>query len=373
MSVPSTTPVQPPPQAWSPHEPPPPQSSAGGSGQPPWWQSRALRFVLAGVLFVTAAVVFFAGRSGKANAGEIMLQPKDSTGTNTFTPSVAAPPPANTAPNATTAPTPSQNGLTTAKGDAPGLYAGQRDVPSCKADQLVGFLQANPSKARAWASAIQIDASQIKDFVATLTPALLRVDTRVTDFQFGSNGKPLPKQTVLQAGTAVMLDRTAFPRVRCQSGDPLAEPRAVTSTPNYTGTRWGGFSPTTIVVVTPTPQPVAIILIDVTTGAVFVRIPGSLVLIDINLPPTGVAIIIVEPGGPFTVTGVRFPPGAALTVVFDNPAVTLATPTADGAGNFAVQVTAPATATPGVHQVTTTGGGVTLAQPVYVIPPAVRR
>jgi len=96
------------------------------------------------------------------------------------------------------------------------------------------------------------------------------------------------------------------------------------------------------------------------------------VLIDINLPPTGVAIIIVEPGGPFTVTGVRFPPGAALTVVFDNPAVTLATPTADGAGNFAVQVTAPATAAPGVHQVTTTGGGVSLTQPVYVIPPAVR-
>jgi hypothetical protein len=262
--------------------------------------------------------------------------------------------------------------LTTAKGDAPGLYAGQRDVPSCKTDQLVSFLQGNPSKASAWASAIKIDPSQIKDFVATLTPALTRVDTRVTEFEFGNNNKPLPKQTILQAGTAVLLDRTAFPRVRCIAGDPLAEPRAVSSTPTYTGPRWAGFSPSTVVVVTPAPQPVAIILIDVTNGSVFVRIPGSLVLIDINLPPTGVAIIIVEPGGPFTVTGVRFPPGAALTVVFDNPAVTLATPTADGAGNFAVQVTAPANAAPGVHQVTTTGGGVSLTQPVYVIPPAVR-
>jgi hypothetical protein len=303
-------------------------------------------------LFVTAAVLFFAGRGGKSNAGEITLQPKDSAGNNAFTPVVATPPPANQVANATTSPTPSQNGLTTAKGDAPGLYAGQRDVPSCKADQLVSYLQANPAKGRAWASAIGIEQSQIKDFVATLTPALLRVDTRVTDFQFG---------------------RTAFPRVRCQSGDPLAQPRAVTSTPSYAGPRWPGFSPTTVVLVTPTPQPVAIILIDVTTGLTFVRIPGSLVLIDIDVPPTGVAIIIVEPGGPFTVTGVRFPPGAALTVVFDNPAVTLATPTADGAGNFAVQVTAPATAAPGVHQVTTSGGGVTLAQPVYVIPPAVRR
>jgi hypothetical protein len=318
-------------------------------------------------------VVFLTGRSDKANAGEILRQPADRPGANTFTPSIAAASPATQAPTATTAPAPSPKGLITAKGDAPGLYAGERDVPSCKPDQLVSYLQANPSKAQAWASAIQIDPTQIKGFVATLMPALLRVDTRVTDFQFGSNGKPLPKQSVLQAGTAVMLDRTAFPRVRCQSGDPLAEPRAVPSSPSYTGPSWPTFSPTTIVVVTPAPQPTAIILIDIRTGAVFVRIPGSLVLIDIDLPPTGVAITIVEAGGPFTVTGVRFPPGAALTVVFDNPAVTLATPTADGAGNFAIQVTAPAGAAPGVHQVTTTGGGVSLTQPVYVIPPAVPR
>jgi len=322
---------------------------------------------------VTAGVLFFAGRSGKANAGEIFRQPADRPGTNTFTPSIASPRPATTAANATTSPAPSQNGLTTAKADAPGLYAGQRDVPNCKPDELVSYLQSNSTKGRAWASAVGIDPSQIKDFVATLTPVLLRVDTRVTDFQFGSNSKAIPKQTILQAGTAVMLDRTAFPRVRCQSGDPLAQPRAVTSNPSYTGPGWRGFSPATVVVVTPASQPVALVLVDVTTGGVFVRIPGSLVLIDINQPPTGVAIIIVEPGGPFTVTGVRFPPGATLTVVFDNPAVTLGLATADGGGNFAIQVTAPATATPGVHQVTTTGGGVSLAQPVYVIPPAVRR
>jgi hypothetical protein len=329
--------------------------------------------ILALVLLVTAVVVFLAGRSGKSNAGEVILQPSQSSGANSYTPSIATPAPATQAPTATTAPAPSQRGLITAKGDAPGLYAGERDVPSCKPDQLVTYLQTNPSKGQAWASAIQIDPSQIKDFVATLTPALLRVDTRITDFQFGSNGKPLPKQSVLQAGTAVLLDRTAFPRVRCGSGDPLGEPRAVTSAPSYTGSRWPAFSPSTIVVVTPAPQPVAIILIDIRTGAIFVRIPGSLVIIDIDLPPTGVAIIIVEPGGPFTVTGVRFPPGAALTVVFDNPPVTLGTPTADGAGNFAIQVIAPAGAAPGVHQVTTTGGGVSLTQPVYVIPPAVRR
>jgi len=353
-------------------QPPPPPP--GERARPtPWWQSRALRFVLAGLLFLTAGVVFFASRSGSANAGEIFREPSDRPGPNTFTPSIASPAPATTAPNALTAPAPSQNGLTTAKGDAPGLYAGQRDVPSCKPDQLVNYLQTNPSKGQAWASAIGIQQSQIKDFVATLTPAVLRVDSRVTDFQFGSNGKALPKQTILQAGTAVMLDRTAFPRVRCQSGDPLAQPRAVTSTPSYSGPQWTGFSPATVVVIRPAPQPVALVLIDLTTGRTFVRIPGSLVLVDIDQPPTGVAIIIVEPGGPFTVTGVRFPPGAALTVVFDNPPVTLGNPTADGAGNFAIQVTAPADAAPGVHQVTTTGGGVSLTQPVYVIPPAVRR
>jgi hypothetical protein len=335
------------------------------------WRSyiRYIRLGLALLMVIIAGVVFITSRSSKAGAGEIIRHPVDVPGTNTFTPSVAAPAPANAAAvNAN--PPASNSGLIQAKGDAPGLYAGARDVPSCNASALVGYLTSNPDKAAAWAGASGIDAANIKGFVDTLTPVLLRVDTRVTEYQFGG-GKAIPKQAVLQSGTAVFLDRSAFPRIRCASGNPLSQPRAITSSPSYTGPTWPGFSPTTLVVITPTPTPVALVLIDIRTGAVFVRIPGSIIIIDIDRPALGIVIIIVEPGGPFTVTGTGFPPGAALTVTFDNPAVTLATPAADGAGNFTVRVNAPVGAAPGIHQVTTTGGGVSLPQPVYVIPPAV--
>ncbi len=338
--------------------------------QPAWRRYiRHIRLGVALLLVVTAIAVFITGRSSKAGAGEIIRHASDVPGNNTFTPSVAAPAPAGaTAVNAN--PPPSNSGLIQAKGDAPGIYGGARDVPSCNASALVGYLTSNPDKASAWAGALGISAADINGFVDTLTPVLLRVDTRVTEYQFGG-GKAVAKQAALQSGTAVFVDRSAFPRIRCASGNPLSQPRAVTSSPSYTGPTWPGFSPSTLVVITPTPTPVALVLIDVRTGAIFVRIPGSIILIDIDRPPVGITIIIVEPGGPFTVTGTGFPPGAALTVTFDNPAVTLATPTADGGGNFTVRVNAPANAAPGVHQVTTTGGGVSLPQAVYVIPRAV--
>ena len=353
------------------YAPPAPPITAPPQPALPWWKSKQFRLALAAFMFLAAVLVFFLGRTGSAGAGEIFTQPADTAGPNTFTPSVAAPP-TTPAPGAITAPSPSSNGLVQANADAAGLYGGTRNVPSCNAGQLATYLEGNPTKGRAWAQAMGIQQCQIRPFINTLTPALLRVDTRVTDYQFGSRGNPLPRQSVMQANTAVLLDRTAFPRVRCISGDPVGQPRAVGSSPSYTGPRWAGFSPNTIVVIRPAPRPIPLVLIDFGNGATFVRIPGSIVIIDIDRPATGVTIVIVEPGGVFAVTGTRFPPGSALTVVFDNPPVVLGNPTADGAGNFAIQVTAPAGAIPGVHQVTTTGGGVSLTQPAYVIPPAPR-
>jgi hypothetical protein len=335
--------------------------------QIPWWQSRGFRLGLSVILIATAAVVFFVGRgSGNASAHEVFLQGNDAPGTNNFTPSIASPTPA-AGPNATTVPAPSANGLITAKGDAAGLYAGTRNVPSCNGPALVSSLEKDPAKAKPWADAVKIQTTEIKPFVATLTSVNLRVDTRVTEYQL-RGGKAVPKQSVLQAGTAVMLDRTGFPRVRCLSGNPLAEPQAVSGTPSYAGTRWPRFSPQTIVVVQPAAATTPFILIDSPTGSIFLRIPGGIA--DVDRPPVGVTIQLCEAGGPFGVTGGRFPPGTPITLTFDTPPVVLANVTADGGGNFSVQVTCPPDATVGVHQVTATGGGFTLAQPVYVIPPA---
>jgi hypothetical protein len=334
----------------------------------PWWQSRGTRLILAVILLVVGVAVFLGSRGGKAAAAaEIFLESSDSPGTSTFTPSIAAAPAAKQAPTATTTPAPSASGLTKAAGGAPGLYGGQRDVPSCNAAALISYLEANPDRARPWAAALGINAADVRAYVNTLTPALLRVDTRITDYGF-ANGKAVPRQSILQAGTAVLLDRTAFPRVRCQSGNPLGEPQAVSSSPVYTNPPWTGFSPTTVIIVTPAPTTVVIVLVDVTTGAIFVRIPGSLVLIDIDRPPDGIVLVIVEPGGPARITGANWPPGTPVTITFDNPAVLLGTATADGAGNIAADVTIPLEAAPGVHTVTIAGGGFSVPQAVYVIP-----
>jgi hypothetical protein len=325
------------------------------------------------VLFVAGVFVFINSRGSgkKAAAGEIFLEANDAPGTSTFTPSIAVAPPAKTAPNATETPKPSQ-GLIKTSGANEGLYGGQRDVSSCNATALVQYLEGRPDIARPWAAALGINPTDIRAFVATLTPALLRVDTRVTDYGL-ANGRAVPRQSILQSGTAVLLDRTAFPRVRCASGNPLAEPQAVTSAPQYTGPPWQGFSPTTVIVVTPAPTTTVIVLIDVVTGVPFARIPGSIVIIDIDRPAQGVTLIIVEPGGPARITGANWPPGTQVTIAFDNPAVTIGTTAADGAGNIAADVTIPDTAAPGVHTVTISGGGFSVPQAVYVIPPAPRR
>ena len=138
----------------------------------------------------------------------------------------------------------------------------------------------------------------------------------------------------------------------------------------YQGPRWLGFSPTTVIIITPAPTTTTLVLIDITTGAIFVRIPGSIVIIDIDRPPDGTVLVIVEPGGPARITGANWPPGTAVTITFDNPAVLLGTATADGAGNIAADVTIPIEAAPGVHTVTIAGGGFSVPQTVYVIPRA---
>ena len=361
--------------AYQPPPPPPPPdyipSAPAGRRPPPWWVDRRLRLALALILVVVGVVVFLNSRGSKsAAAGEIFLQGSDQAGTDTFTPSVAAPKPATQAPTATTVPAPTaNNNPRTTDGGSAGLYGGQRDVPSCNATALVQYLNANPDRARPWAAALGINTADIGAYVGALTPVLLRVDTRATDYGF-ADGRAVPRQTILQAGTAVMIDRAGVPRVRCASGDPLGEPQAVTSAPTYQGPRWAGFSPGTVVVVRPARTTTVIILIDIITGRPFGRIPGSILIIDIEQPAQGVNVIVVEPGGPARITGANWPPGTVVTITFDNPAVVLGTTTADGAGNIAADVTIPIDAAPGPHTVTMAGGGFTVPQTIYVVPRA---
>jgi hypothetical protein len=110
-------------------------------------------------------------------------------------------------------------------GVEPAVYGGSRDTQVCDTAGLVSFLTdpANDAKAEAWAEVLDVEVADIESYVAGLTAVRLRWDTRVTNHGF-SDGEATAFQSLLQAGTAVLVDDTGVPRVKCNCGNPLGEP-----------------------------------------------------------------------------------------------------------------------------------------------------
>lgn len=145
---------------------------------------------------------------------------------------------------------------------APGLFGGTRDNGKCAPEAMVTFLSANPDKASAWAAALDSDptlqwsggdslaASDIKAYVAGLTPRILAADTRVTNNGFKA-GKATPRQSLLKKGTAVLVDDKGVPRVRCFCGNPLLPPEGGGGGTSLEPT----VSPTPSSTLSPTPTP----------------------------------------------------------------------------------------------------------------------
>jgi hypothetical protein len=318
-----------------------------------------------------AAFGLFSSCQSQAAAAEVFLEPAAAPGQNPFLPTGTTPPAPQPAPNLPPPPIPAPTGqgTRTVAGTTPGLYGGSENTALCNAEQIITFLEATPDRAGPWAAVLGLQASRIRAFVTGLTPVILRTDTRVTSFGFG-RGRAIPSQAVLQAGTAVLVEASGLPRVRCGSGNPLDRPRAVAQTgpgsgPRFAGTPWPGFSPTTVVVIAPTAPIGSIIIIDLNRGVVIIRQPG-ITIVDLvipQLPP------LLRPGDPVVVNGRLFPPGTLVTITYDVPAVTLATVNADGAGNINTTVAVPLDSTLGLHQVTATGGGVSNVLLIYVLPP----
>ena len=103
------------------------------------------------VLVAIGAVVALSGGSNdNAGASEgVQRELATSAGTNPFMPSVAAEPPASTAPTTTLPPT---NGTVSSfNGSTPGLYGGTLNNKVCDVQQLVDFLTQNGQKGAAWA------------------------------------------------------------------------------------------------------------------------------------------------------------------------------------------------------------------------------
>ena len=237
-----------------------------------------------GVLVVIALVVFLVaggddggdGSGDEEAGGEVFLEPVASEGEDPFTDSVSNPD--NAQPDIEPAEGDEDDDstltVTSSDGAEPGLYGGTRDQSSCDRRQLVAFLEDNPDKASAWAEVLGISPSEIGDYVEGLTPVQLRADTRVTNHGF-RNGRPTPRQSVLQAGTAVLVDEYGVPRVRCACGNPLLEPVPVQRAPRYTGPRWPAYTPTQIDVVTMVTVINVITIVDIDTGEEFDRPVGT--------------------------------------------------------------------------------------------------
>ncbi|NDV10849.1 LCCL domain protein [Rhodococcus sp. IEGM 248] len=215
---------------------------------------------------------------GDADEGEVLLEAAASEGPFPWTPPVVPPDAPTTLPEsmptvAAGAPDPGRPGLIAVPGDRTGIYGGSLELSVCDKSKLIGFLEQNPGQRDAFGEVLAV--TDVRAYVESLTSVILGSDTRVTNHGY-ENGRPTPLQSVLQAGTAVLVDDRGVPRVRCQCGNPLLPPQPTTAAPTYSGQRWPGFAPDKIIVVQPTPAPVTqFTVINVATGAPVVINAGS--------------------------------------------------------------------------------------------------
>lgn len=281
------------PPAAPPGEMPPaaPVEPSGGAAGPGASRSRLVTALVLVAVLVAAAIALVQSRGDDdgapaAGGGEIFLEAADAPGADQFTDSVAGEVflPAPVPFPATTAPPAGQTAVLTSTGTQPGLYGGTRDDARCDVTQLVSFLEADAAKASAWAAVVGIQPGEIRTYLEGLTPMQLRVDTRVTNHGF-RNGRATPRQAVLQAGTAVLVDDTGVPRAKCGCGNPLAPPQPAATTPTYAGTEWTGFAPGNVVVVQPGPVVQSFVLEDPRTEQPFVRPVGTQGDADADAPP----------------------------------------------------------------------------------------
>jgi hypothetical protein len=197
----------------------------------PWWRRPAVLGLIAGglalITVIALVVVLVVIPDGSQQAEEqVFLQPSDQPGADPFTETsyeTAQPPPVtDPGPDPAGVPPADPNQTRTVYGDTDGLFGGTRNESTCDGQGLINYLQQQPAKAAAWASVPKISVDQIPTYIQQLTPVRLRSDTRVLDHGY-VNGQAYSRQAVLQALTAVMVDKYGMPRVRCVSGSPLLD------------------------------------------------------------------------------------------------------------------------------------------------------
>ena len=266
-------------------------------------RTRLLTSLVAALAVTTLVTACAADEPDAPTQGEIFLVAANDQGADPFSADSLSPAVDASiapAPTSTAAVSPdSSSAVTATAGSAPGLYGGSGSTTVCDPVSQAQFLAANPDKAAAWVAALTADSSvrlpdgsalelaTVPAYIASLTPILLTQDTRVTNHGF-RDGKPYTIQSVLQRGTAVMVDEFGVPRIKCNCGNPLVAPVASSVTPTYVGGAWPGFDPAAVAVVQPAPEPIVIyVIIDFATGQQVQLTAGSPAAASVPAPVAG--------------------------------------------------------------------------------------
>ncbi|ANW21757.1 hypothetical protein BB341_01870 [Streptomyces clavuligerus] len=224
--------------------------------------------------------------SARNSASALLLQPAGAPGPGAYTAStvreLSVPAPRPTVPHGPAHGAPRRGTtLRTVSGGTPGLYGGIEAIGSCDAARQLDLLRADRPAARAFARAARVSEAGLPGLLRGLTPVVLRADTRVgvhlrATGAGGTGGTGAARQAVLQAGTAVLVDRYGVPRVRCAGGTPLSPPVAAPGPLSQEGTAWSGYRPERAVVVRPAERALdRLILLDVVDGSWIERATGG--------------------------------------------------------------------------------------------------
>lgn len=263
------------------------------------------------VATLVGVVLFAAGDDADKSPGEAVLIAANSPTTEPFSRSIVVAPvsisdqvAAKTAGLLAQIPIRADRGAPLVSGRQPGLYGAIGPVYPCDVITLANDLDANPAAARAWGLALGITPQQIPYYLNTLTAVVLMADTWVTIHTL-SDGAAHPKQAVLQAGNAVLIDPLGVPRTHCASGAPLIPPDNDTLTHyRFDGEEWPEFVPQKVVATkyaaADTPGSATDFdLIDTNTGQQVVRSAGGVIdLGGASVPLPDPAVMNVPPDRP---------------------------------------------------------------------------
>jgi hypothetical protein len=210
------------------------------------------------VVVALIAVVLFAGSedTGDPNTPKVVLLAANAPVADPFTRSILVTP--VTMSDQATAkasallrqiPIRADRGVRLVAGRQPELYGVTGDPHPCDVVTLANQLDADTSVAQIWGLSLGLTTDQIPHYLNTLTPVVLMDDTWVSTYEL-TRGSNAPRQAILQAGTAVLIDPLGVPRVHCVSGGPLTPPANGNLTQyRREGEEWTGFSTQTVLAV----------------------------------------------------------------------------------------------------------------------------